>query len=181
MIKSFRLVFFGVLIGVVLFYFASKRNSPTPIVQNNGQQLKVSAKKTFELNRKNPEKIEVSSAESIKATPVDALANTEPELQIEHSNQNGNEQLARHIELSLTEKDVADLEDQMPDLRYMVETRVEDRGWRIIYLTGDSLLSRAGFQEGDLITKTSLEQSTASSGDLQLANRVASILDAVSR
>jgi hypothetical protein len=85
------------------------------------------------------------------------------------------------LQIALTEEDVATLESQWSELPRQAEAELEDRGWRIKRLQPGSLLSTNGFKEGDLITTSSLQVFAQISDDPSLANRIAAILDHISR
>ncbi len=87
-------------------------------------------------------------------------------------------EIKRKIKVTLSEEDVVELENQWSELAYQVQVKREHRGWRVLHLENQSVLSRAGLNEGNLITYEFIQ---GMNNENELPRRIARILDYVSR
>lgn len=92
-----------------------------------------------------------------------------------------NDSVPKTLNISISDELVSDMEDQWADLPNQIRLKKERRGYRVVYLRGDSIFAQTGLQTGDLITRESLERMNDSfRGNEQLTTRVARILGHVS-
>jgi type II secretory pathway component PulC len=84
------------------------------------------------------------------------------------------------LELTLNEEVVAELENNWKDLRNQIQITTEERGYRVNYLSDNSIFLQAGLQSGDLISYQTLNSMRNANPEArQLASRVVRIFEYV--
>lgn len=184
--KKSSIFIVGVVCGASLCFFAMRATSPQ-VISKAQKQVESPVEKIDSEMESEPVSARNSAASELQqksARPqqmTSALSIPQSQDQVQTEGIQEPVAAPRKFSISLSETEVSAIERQWADLPYQAVALREARGWRIKTLREDSLLAAAGLQEGYLITRVALEDYAQTEGDERLAQRVASILDHISR
>ena len=87
----------------------------------------------------------------------------------------------RIVELTLDEKNIIELEQNLGELADKVVIHREDRGWRVNYLTTDNPMIQVGLQNNDLVLYDLIDTAKNNSRTGPLVSRLESIFTSLQR
>lgn len=175
--KKFGFIVLGLLLCV---FFLKQRNE----AKSSRSQKKTDVRITKDDKRlpiKNYEMNAVLRTEkSEKENSPDNPVNLQREPILEPSEVAKQAARPRVLEITFNEEVVAELESSWGDLRNQIQVTGEERGFRVDYLSDNSVFLSAGLQTGDLIPYEALNSMRNSNPEArQLAGRVVRIFEHV--
>lgn len=177
----------GILIGFALCYYffkpAPEKKAKTEVVE----QAEVDTAEAAPIKIKRKNKINADHTPRRKIAKAFTTATEEPSITppldtvIQKTIAVKKPPQKRTGEVTLSEQTVINLESQLSYLDEQSLMTQEERGWRVKLLTPNSILAQAGLHVGDLITYDSLQALNQTNASLNLAYRMETVLNHISR